>query len=390
MALIMNPPDGYRIEPVRASNGVYRYARQYTCRNLDLLNVRLADELVETSPGDLFLGLDWCPDIIPSLSSWFVIQRRRGVRLIFAIYDVLPLKQPQLFPPEIERMVRRSLETLSESADGLVCTSRTVADEVLEWLSAVKRKKVRALRVGFFHLGADLAASIPTRGVSAESGPLVNSIRRRPTFLMVGTVEPRKGHRQALAAIERLWVEGVDANLVIVGKKSWMMDDLAERIERHPEYNNRLIWLQSISDETLEEVYHSARALLVASEGEDFGLPLVEAAKHGLPIIARDIPEFREVASENAHYFSGHDAQTLADALAGWLALGNSVPRSSDIRWLTWDQSSRELLDVILANNWYRSWPDRSMPLRSTTTSGSQNDGSNSSRDFPANITSPE
>jgi glycosyltransferase involved in cell wall biosynthesis len=312
------------------------------------------------------------------------------VRLVFAVYDVLPLKQPQLFPPEIERMVRRWLETLSESADGLVCISRTVADEVLEWLSTVKRKKVRALRVGFFHLGADLAASLPTRGVSEESGPLVNSIRRRPTFLMVGTVEPRKGHRQALAAMERLWAQGVDANLVIVGKKGWMMDDLADRIEQYPEYNNRLIWLQSISDETLEEVYRSARALLVASEGEGFGLPLVEAAKHGLPIIARDIPVFREVAGENAHYFSGHDAQTLADALAGWLALGNSVPRSSDIRWLTWDQSSRELLDVILANNWYRSWPDRSTHLRSTTTSGSQNDGPNSSRDFPTNITSPE
>ena len=48
---------------------------------------------------------------------------------------------------------------------------------------------------------------------------------------MVGTVEPRKGHRQALAAMELLWTDDVDANLVIIGKKGWMMDDLVERID---------------------------------------------------------------------------------------------------------------------------------------------------------------
>ena len=72
----------------------------------------------------------------------------------------------------------------------------------------------------------------------------------------------------------------------------------------------------------LEQVYDSADALLAASEGEGFGLPLIEAAQHGLPIIARDIPVFREVAGENAYYFSGKDPQTLTEALRNWLVAG--------------------------------------------------------------------
>ena len=74
----------------------------------------------------------------------------------------------------------------------------------------------------------------------------------------------------------------------------------------------------------LEQVYCNARVLLATSEGEGFGLPLVEAAHYGLPIIARDIPVFREVAGKHAYYFSGENAQALADALGDWLRLGEA------------------------------------------------------------------
>jgi glycosyltransferase involved in cell wall biosynthesis len=184
---------------------------------------------------------------------------------------------------------------------------------------------------------------------------------------MVGTLEPRKGHRQAIAAMERLWTDGVDASLVIIGQQGWNMDDLAKRIQEHPEHDERLFWLQGVSDEMLEEIYRSAHVLLAASEGEGFGLPLIEAARHGLPIIARDIPVFREVAGEQAYYFRGEEAQDLAEALRRWLALGDNVPASTGITWLTWRQSSRELLDVVIGNRWYLSWPDADTSLRSAT-----------------------
>jgi glycosyltransferase involved in cell wall biosynthesis len=358
MALIADPPPGYRIEPVRAVGDGYRYARRFACQCLGLPDNGLTDDPIETGRGDFFIGMDWCADVVPSLVPWFEMQKRRGMRVIFAIYDILPLMQPRMFPPEIEPMVRRWLDVLSMIADGLVCISRTVADEVLMCLNGTRRELSFPLQIGFFHLGADLHASLPTRGILQDHSAVFGKFRSRPTFLMVGTVEPRKGHRQALAAMERLWADGVDANLAIVGKKGWMIDDLAERLQEHPERGDRLFWLQGISDEMLEQIYRSAHALLVASKGEGFGLPLIEAAQYGLPIIARDIPVFREVAGEHAYYFRGEDAQALADALRAWLSLGNATPVSIGIRRLTWRESSRQLLDVVLGDRFYRSWPD--------------------------------
>jgi glycosyltransferase involved in cell wall biosynthesis len=245
------------------------------------------------------------------------------------------------------------------------------------------QRQHQPLSLGFFHLGADLHASLPTRGILQDHSAVFGKLRSRPTFLMVGTVEPRKGHRQALAAMERLWADGVDANLAIVGKKGWMIDDLAERLQEHPERGDRLFWLQGISDEMLEQIYRSVHALLVASKGEGFGLPLIEAAQYGLPIISRDIPVFREVAGEHAYYFRGEDAQALADALRAWLSLGNATPVSIGIPWLTWRESSRQLLDVVLGDRLYRSWPDLVTGPRSA------NIRRNSGPDTPASAREP-
>jgi glycosyltransferase involved in cell wall biosynthesis len=118
---------------------------------------------------------------------------------------------------------------------------------------------------------------------------------------MVGTIEPRKGHAQTLAAFERLWSEEVDVNLTIVGKEGWngsqgtetVISDFIARLRAHSEYGRRLLWLRDISDEYLARVYAASTALIVASEGEGFGLPIIEAANYKLPVIARDIPVLR-------------------------------------------------------------------------------------------------
>jgi glycosyltransferase involved in cell wall biosynthesis len=305
MALIADPPPGYRIEPIRAVAGGYLYARRFACQSLGLADDNLTDEPVETGRGDIFIGLNWCPSLVASFKPWFMRQRWRGAQIFFVVYDLLPLLRPEFFPPGMEQVVLEWVNTVAEAANGAICISRAVADELYGWLVGAGPWRREPLSLGFFHLGADLNASLPTTGKGQDVSTVFAKLRVRPSFLMVGTVEPGKGHRQALAAMEGLWTEGVDAHLVIIGKQGRMIDDLAERIQRHPERDNRLFWVQEISEGMLEETYRSGSALLAASEGEGFGLTLIEAARHGLPIIARDIPVFREVAGEHAYYFRG-------------------------------------------------------------------------------------
>jgi glycosyltransferase involved in cell wall biosynthesis len=360
--LLANPPKGYKIEPVYATLNElgYNYARQFTLRFLNCPDQTLVDEPVEFFNGDIFLGLDLQPHIVPQQTDFYAQLKRTGVRMYFVIYDLLPVLRPNAFPEGAYAMFSTWLSTASQ-ADGLLCISRAVADEMTDWLTVFGQKRLSPLKLGWFHLGADVASSVPSTGLPTDAIHVLNASASRPTFLMVGTIEPRKGQAQTLAAFTQLWEQHVDVNLIIVGKQGWMVEELIEAIHNHPECNRRLFWLDRISDEYLEKIYAAATCLIAASEGEGFGLPLIEAAQHKLPIIARDIPVFREVAGEHAYYFSGLAPLDLTNAVKDWLTLDKmaNAPQSAPMPWLTWKESTQNLLDVMLGGQWYQQWmPD--------------------------------
>jgi glycosyltransferase involved in cell wall biosynthesis len=145
---------------------------------------------------------------------------------------------------------------------------------------------------------------------------------------------------------------------VIVGGEGWKglpdaqrrtIPAIIGRLSNHPELGKRLHWLRGISDEYLDRVYAASACLLVPSEGEGFGLPLIEAARHGLPLIARDIPVFREVAQEHALYFSGNGGAQLAAAVREWLQLKErgQVAGSAGMPWQTWAQNVAVLTETL-------------------------------------------
>ena len=104
-----------------------------------------------------------------------------------------------------------------------------------------------------------------------------------------------------------------------------------------------------MSDEYLEQIYGASACLIAASVGEGFGLPLIEAAQHGLPILSRDLPVFREVAGAHATYFSGETAFSLTVAVRGWLSAleCGRVVGSEGMEWLSWRESARALLQAL-------------------------------------------
>lgn len=356
--MLQNPPEGYRVEPVYATaHEGYRYARAFTLRMLGIPDTLLRDDFIEYRTGDVFLGLDLQPHVVPAQAAAYQAMRRQGVRVVFVAYDLLPIKLPHAFVPGAGELHQRWLE-ITAAADGIACISESVAADLVEWLPSSGVTRVRPLSVGHFHLGADIEASNPTKGLPDDAQAVLEALGARPTFLMVGTIEPRKRHDQALAAFEALWDKGVAANLAIVGKQGWMVEPLVERLRAHPELGKRLFWLESVSDEYLERIYAASACLVAASEGEGFGLPLVEAAQRGLAVLARDIPVFREVAGSHASYFAGTDGKDLAREIGGWLALhrAGKAPKSGGMPRLTWAQSAKELLAVALGGRWKSAW----------------------------------
>lgn len=346
---LMNPPACYRVEPIYATlDHGYRYARQFVSRFLGNLDETLRDDPIDYAPGDVFFGLDLQPLVQTAQREFYQELRRQGIRVEFMLYDLLCIEFPQYFPRGATEGFQRWLDVVAEN-DGVVCISKTVANKFSTWLKEKNKNHLRPFNINWSHIAADIDDSTPSYGVPADAEIVLNQLHNRDSFLMVGTLEPRKGHMQVLAAFEQLWQVGTDINLVIVGKVGWMVESLIQRLRNHPELNKRLFWLEGISDEYLEKVYAASTCLIAASYDEGFGLPLIEAAQHKLPIIARDIPVFREVAEGYAYYFNAEDPEGLAQAITDWLELYRSQkhPRSDDMKWLTWKESASQLLSVL-------------------------------------------
>lgn len=361
--LLENPPYGYRVEPVYATfDHGYRYARSFTARFLTQINMPLDDDPISATIGDIFWGLDLQPLVVSHHKTFLNELRNKGIKVYFTLYDILPVTEMQTTDGDVREVFTQWMLAILYAGDGVLCISQTVASNFKQWLDLFAPQHSHSVRLGWAHLGADVMdGNVEELCYRSDSLPTANLVGLDPeyaTFLMVGTVEPRKGYAQVLSAFELLWNLGENVNLVIVGKKGWNVEELMILLATHPERDRRLFWLQDVGDALLERLYTVSTCLIAASLDEGFGLPLIEAARHNLPIIARDIPVFREVAGEHASYFSGLAPQDLAGAVLQWLARNSAdaAPQSTAMPWLTWAESTKQMLSVILDGQWQDQW----------------------------------
>lgn len=341
----------YQVVPVFGVSGHgYRIASKYPGANEYVASAH--EKPVEYAVGDVFLGLDLSAHLFPEFNSELERMRRAGVSIHFVVYDLIPLLHPRFAYPGIDGAFTNWMRSIGRYADSVIAISAAVAVDVKQWLQQHEGLQVLP-SISHFHLGADIETPADRGEAPDLDVDLEARLAAAPTFLMVGTLEPRKGHHQTLAAFELLWAQGVDVNLVLVGKEGWAVEGLTGHLRAHPELGRRLFWLEGLSDTNLNHLYGACCALIGASEAEGFGLPLIEAAQHKLPIIARDIPVFREVAGDHAYYFEGVRPEALAEAVEQWLALHQrgEQPLSDQMPWLHWHESAVTLKHIVLGGS---------------------------------------
>jgi glycosyltransferase involved in cell wall biosynthesis len=361
--LLVNPPAGFRVEPIYLGEHLgkpsYFYARNYVTRLLNL-PLPLRPELpVHVRSGDIFYGADFCPlDVIKAAKAGIYDQwRQEGVQISFVVYDLLPILHPQFFPPTVDERHIAWLECVGKTADQLIAISQTVAKDLQDFFAVHVPSVEHAMRIDFVHQGADINASFPTTGLPVDAVSMLEKITSKPTFLMVGTIEPRKGILQTIAAFDQLWANDQDVQLLLVGKEGWVglqpeqrrtLPQIMNMLENHPELGKRLLWLPQVSDQYLQKIYGAVKCLLMASEGEGFGLPLIEAAAYHCPILARDIPVFREIAGEHAAYFTGKDATSLGVVIERYLNDYHHQTCMQKIAYLSWQENVQRVLKILL------------------------------------------
>mgnify|MGYP000126382935 CR=1 FL=1 len=339
----------FELVPVAGSptKGYRRIRDNFLERPLRRLPIPWMRARLTPKSGDVFLGLDLSTRVVTRNKGQLARWRRRGVKVVFIVYDLLPALRPDWFDERATDYYRAWLNLITIEADHLACISHTVANDLVDWMDALK---IKGPQVTTLRLGAAISASAPSVGLPQHYCKTLAWVQAATCVMVVGTVEPRKGYDQVLAAFEELWDQpkaGEDFRLLIVGRPGWMTNALQQRLRTHRLYGDRLLWIDDASDEYLELMYGACWGLLMASHGEGFGLPLLEAAAHRKPVLARDLPIFREIGPAGVVYFEGETAPELAKALRQWRRSSKPVLiAAADLCW----SNTVEDLESLLAS----------------------------------------
>ncbi|MCZ8375704.1 MAG: glycosyltransferase family 1 protein [Beijerinckiaceae bacterium] len=223
------------------------------------------------------------------------LRRRRGLRSVFVVHDLLPLENPDWFWDGLKTRFLKQIECILAAADGIVTPSETVACNLRQFLGQHGHKP------------------IPVRAIHLPAGDAFQRAKNSekydtPYFVMCGTIEPRKNHKLIIDVWRKIIAQNYRApKLIIFGKRGWRNNDVFSILDNDPSIKSHFLEISDISTDDLAYFLSGARALLMPSFNEGFGLPVVEAMRTKTRVIASDIPVFREIANEYATFVDYSD-----------------------------------------------------------------------------------
>lgn len=237
---------------------------------------------------------------------------RNSTRLVAFLHDAIPALHPEFARHGGDVRHRRRLATAADLAAGIIVNSHATATALTPFLGCSPPPLLVA------------PLGLTRRSVAATAASI------RPYFLCLGTIEPRKNHQLLLDIWRRLADELPPADvptLVIAGRRGWRNAAVFERLDRCPAVAAHVREVGRVPDAELPGLIAGARALLMPSFAEGYGLPVAEALALGVPVIASDLPAHREVGGLVPEYLDPLDGP-------GWMAAIRDHARTGSPRRL--------------------------------------------------------
>ena len=175
----------------------------------------------------------------------------------------------------------------------------------------------------------------------------------RPYLFMVGTLEPRKNHRLALAALAQLKAQGYPHQLIVAGGQGWLFTPILAEVERLG-LTEDVHFIGYVPDSQLPALYSGAAAFLLPSLYEGFGFPALEAMACGAPVVSSNAGSLPELVADAALLTPVDDLDALVAAL---LRLFDEPGLAQELRTrgfprakqFTWAAAARQTVEVYQA-----------------------------------------
>lgn len=258
-------------------------------RRLSLLRWRVSPGREVLPQGSIYLNVAQLVFEYPNFFWW--LRKRPDVIPVLLVHDLLPMDYPEYFLDGYQARFEKRLATITSYARAIITTSNYVAERIAR---EFRQRGLPPIRI---HV-EPLPSTLPMVETHTLSEP---SLAKNPYFVVLGTIEPRKNHMLLLNIWRRLAQEhAAPPKLVIIGKRGWENEQVIDVLDRSALVKPHVIETSSLSDDAVLRLIANARALLMPSFAEGYGLPVVEALSLGTPVIASDIPVFREVSQRCA------------------------------------------------------------------------------------------
>ncbi|WP_379923057.1 glycosyltransferase family 4 protein [Erythrobacter sp. R86502] len=250
----------------------------------------------------------------PGLTEWV---QRNGVRPVYLIHDLIPITHPQFCREGEDARHRVRMRQALVSAHGIIANSQATLDDLAHFADDAGLPMPECLVA---HLGVEPLATHPD-----------HSIHPRPYFLASGTIEARKNHALLLRLWRRLrdFMGAGTPDLIFIGQRGWLADDVFAELDRDQPPHGRVIELGRCDDAALASWIAGSRAVLMPSHAEGYGLPVIEALALGAPVIANDLAVYREIAGDIPLLINVADEDAWLDALVEYS--GESAQRQQHI-----------------------------------------------------------
>lgn len=227
--------------------------------------------------------------------------KKRGVKLLFLVHDVIPITHPEFCRPNEKVKHHARIDNMLSHGHGIITNSQSTLDTLL---NEAKKIDIKMPSSTVAHLAPGFMP------ISYGERPI-----ETPYFVVLGTIEPRKNHN----LLFRVWRKLVEEmgerapKLIIIGRRGWECENAVDVLERSEILRGVLIEKSSCSDIELSTILHHAQAMLFPTLVEGYGMPIVESLMIGTPVIATNLPVFHEIAGDIPDYLDALDG-------LGWLA----------------------------------------------------------------------
>jgi glycosyltransferase involved in cell wall biosynthesis len=269
------------------------------------------------------------------------IKSHTNSSIIILIHDIIPLTYSEYSTPSTAQNFRSSMQLVARMADKVIYNSKATQIDAEQYFSNLGRVPPGISA----HLGIDPLA-IPQ---------IVDNPPKTPQFVILGTIEPRKNHA-LLLEIWRGYIKTLASTetptLHIIGKRGWKNTGVFNILDNDPMMDKHVFEHNNLDDKVTRQMLAASHALLFPSFAEGFGLPLIEAAAMGVPIICGDNAIYRELLGDYPLYLNVDNSYVWSKRILGRAGRKRESDaerqvRASKVKIPTWDQHFDQIFRFV-------------------------------------------